>query len=144
MPFYDYTCVCGNIKEKMHGIKEQPEVLCDCGKRMMKAFNAGEVLGHVRGSTPGKAYKESKIRRKKNAELSVKQLERHGGKSRLVPNVAGEETTSWREASLLAADKGLDTTVHKAMAEKEKFTQNSAGIDERRWKKEKEKAKNIA
>ena len=145
MPFYDYNCVCGAIQEAFHGISESPDVLCkECGLKMIKAFNAGEILGHVRGSTPGKAFKESKIRRKRNAELGVKQIERHGGKSKLVPNVAGEETGSWKEASMLAADKGLDTTIHKAMAEKEKFTQNSAGIDERRWKKAKDQAKHVS
>lgn len=145
MPFYDYKCPhCQAAKEVFCGIKDKPEVVCsDCKGIMEKSFTADSVMSHVRGSTPGKAYKESKVRRKRNAELGVKQIERHGGATHLVPNVDGTETGSWREAALLAKDAGKDTAGFKAQAETEKNTQNSRGINEKNWKKAKEIARNV-
>jgi hypothetical protein len=110
---------------------------------MTKVFNKDSVLGHVRGSTIGKALKESKLRRKRNAELGVRQIERYGGQSRLVPNVEGVEVDSWKDAAKLASDSGKDASGYKAQAETEKHTQNSAGVDERKWKKAKEIARNV-
>ena len=145
MPFYNYKCPsCSTTKEVLCGIKDDPEIKCvACSVTMDKVFTADSVMGHVRGSTPGKAYKESKIRRKRHAEMGVKQIERHGGKTRLVPNVNGEETGTWREAALLAKDAGKDTTGFKAQAVTEKDTQNSSGINEKNWKKAKEIARNV-
>lgn len=147
MPFYDFKCSTGEdhgTKEVFCGIKDTPEVACEvCGSAMTKSFTPAAVMGHVRGSTLGKAYKEQKVRRKRNAELGIKQLEKHGGASKLVPNVAGEETSTWKEASMLARDSGKDDTVYKKMAEAEAHAQNSRGIDERKWKKAKEIARNV-
>ena len=142
MPFFDYTCnSCSATVEVARGIKDTSDVICKgCGSIMTKLLRADRVLGHVRGSTIGKAYKESKIRRKKNAELGVKQLERYGGATKLVPNVGGEEVGSWREAALLAKDRGNKTDAYVAQAEAEKFKDNSRGIDERVWRKAKEAA----
>ena len=142
MPLYDYSCTaCQTTREVMRGIKDNSEVICTgCGSSMSRVLRADTVMGHVRGSTIGKAYKESKLRRKKNAELGVKQMERHGGATRLVPNVGGEEVGSWREATLLAKDQGKDTSKYSANAEVETHTNNSRGIDERAWRKAKEVA----
>lgn len=142
MPFYDYSCAsCHTTREVVRSIKDSSEVICtECGVTMHRVLRADTVLGHVRGSTIGKAYKESKLRRKRNAELGVKQMERHGGATKLVPNVGGEEVGSWREAALMAKDLGKNTAGYSANAEAEKHTQNSRGIDERAWKKAKEAA----
>lgn len=41
MPFYDYNCgECGKGKEVRHSIHDIPEILCECGNRMVKVLNA--------------------------------------------------------------------------------------------------------
>jgi hypothetical protein len=126
----------------MHGISATPEVLCaSCGVQLSREFAPTETLGHVRGSTPSKAWKESRVRKKRNAELGVKQIERYGGGSKLVPNVGGVEVDSWKDAALLAKDQGKDVSKFNELAEAEKHQKNSRGIDERKWKKAKEELK---
>lgn len=145
MPIYQYSCPCGSTKDVLHGFAERPAQSCAiCGTAMSKDFAPTEVLGHVRGSTPSKAWKESRVRHKRNAVLGLKQIERYGAGSKLVPNVGGEELGSWKEAALVAKDKGKDTSEFLKLAEKEKFQQNSRGIDERKWKAAKEEVRNKA
>ena len=142
MPIYQYSCPCGVKKDVLHGFSEKPALPCAmCGTTMSKDFAPSEVPGHVRGSTPSKAWKESRVRRKRNAELGLKQIERYGGGSKLVPNVGGEELGSWKDAALVAKDQGKDTSEFLKLAEKEKHQQNSRGIDERKWKAAKDEKK---
>ena len=49
MPSYDYKCPeCGNIVEKLHGMLENPIVLCKtCGKVMTKQIGTGGHLTFV-------------------------------------------------------------------------------------------------
>lgn len=41
MPIYDYLCCdCGTIKEVVHSIKEDPEVLCkECDEQMVRSIS---------------------------------------------------------------------------------------------------------
>jgi putative FmdB family regulatory protein len=139
MPTYQYSCACGVKKDFFHGINEKPALACaSCGEALSRDFTPTETLGHVRGSTPAKAWKESRVRKKRNADLGVKQIERYGAGSKLVPNVGGQEVGSWKDAALLAKDQGKDTSKFLEMAEKEKSCNNSRGLDEKKWKELKE------
>lgn len=92
------------------------------------------------GFTVTKQMKEAQYRRKRNAELGVKQIERYGtnGGASLVPNVGGTEVASWEEARRLAAEQGKSTKAYDRLIEVESRSQNSRKIDEGKWKKAKE------
>ena len=139
MPTYQYTCPeCAVTADVLRGISDKsPENCKQCGKPMTRDFVPGGV-GHVRGSTPAKGYKESRLRVKRNADLGVRQIERHGSGPSIIPNVDGVETGSWAEAAKLAKESGKRTALYNEMAEKEKHRDNSRGLDERKWKKLKE------
>ena len=138
MPTYQFSCKCGSTEEIFRGVLETTPVSCpSCGLAMAKDFTPS-TIGHMRGSTPSKGYKETRVRKKRNAALGVKQMERYGTGAKLIPNVDGEETNTWSEASKLAREKGKDVKQFEKLAEQEKHTQNSRGIDERKWKEAKE------
>jgi putative FmdB family regulatory protein len=40
MPLYDYKCECSLTEEVDHKMTERPEVICACGKRMVKQIGA--------------------------------------------------------------------------------------------------------
>lgn len=142
MPLYQYSCTCGEKKDVLRSFTDTSEQVCLCGLGMTKDF-APSMLGHVRGSTPAKAYKEKRVRAKRNAELGVKQIERYGCGSSLVPNVDGEETGSWSDAAKLAKEGGKDTSQYVALAAVEKNKQNSRNIDEVKWKAAKEHLRQV-
>jgi putative FmdB family regulatory protein len=140
MPLYQYKCSCGESKEVNHAMSGKPEVSCDCGKSMRKSLSGGSG-SYIDGVTVGKYYKEDRLQKKKRAHLAVKQQERYGGENKLVPNVDGEEVGSWDEAQKLAASKGKTTDSYKDLVESEKYSHNSKGMDEKKWKELKEEAK---
>jgi putative FmdB family regulatory protein len=138
MPLYQYSCECGESKDVVRSFSDKSPVECpQCREEMSRDFTPS-AIGHVRGSTPSKAFKESRVRKKRNAELGVKQIERWGSGSKLHPNIDGQEVDSWETAAKIAAERGKDTTKFKELAEAEKHSQNSRGIDERKWKQAKE------
>lgn len=144
MPLYQYRCVNGHTAAKTHGMSENPEILCSECQEPMRRVLSGGTGSFVKATTVGKYQKQERLRRKKSAELEIRQLERYGGKNKLVPNVDGQEVSSWKEAEQLAKDKGLkDSSKFKKYVEREDHSQNSVGVDERRLKALKEKAKNI-
>jgi len=144
MPLYQYRCENGHTAAKTHGMTEDPEFKCGECQEPMRRVLSGGTGSFVKATTVGKYQKQERLRKKKNAQLEIRQLERYGGKNKLVPNVNGQEVSSWKEAEQLAKDNGLkDSTKFKKYVEKEENSQNSAGIDERRLKALKEKAKNI-
>ena len=110
----------------------------------MSRYVTGGAGSFVKGPTVGKYYKEDRLRRKKNAELDVKQFERYGGQNKLVPNVNGEEVGTWQEASKIVKDKGVRSLkkFDKFLTE-EKNSQNSERVNEVRLKRLREKAKNV-
>jgi predicted nucleic acid-binding Zn ribbon protein len=62
--FYDYFCECEAIKEDVvHGMTEEPEILCDiCGKRMKRIVTGGTmtVFKDQHGYTRGTTFSEQK------------------------------------------------------------------------------------
>ena len=142
MPTYTFNCDCGKSKDVFRSMSKKDAVLCDCGKSMNKSFS-GTGSFFVEGSTPSKAWKEKRVRHKKNASLSLKQIEKYGSGPRLTPNVGGVETDNWEDASALAKESGIDTAGYEAQVRAAKNKNNSQGIDESKWKKAKEELKRV-
>jgi predicted nucleic acid-binding Zn ribbon protein len=46
--FYTYFCKCGKEKEVSHSIKEDPEILCECGLKMSRKIFGG-CATHLKG-----------------------------------------------------------------------------------------------
>jgi putative FmdB family regulatory protein len=142
MPTYEYRCEsCSTVREELHSIKVTPEFFCDdCEapkplKRIISNNPGGFV---VKGDSPTKLWKESRLRHKKNADLEVKQIDRYGSGPKLQPNVAGQETESWTDAQKLAKEAGIDTTTYNKHVTDEKSVSSKSNIDDRKWKKAKE------
>ena len=141
MPTYEYLChKCEKVVEIVHSIKESPVITCDdCPDEVMERLISHNIGGFViKGDSPSKVVKETGIRRRKNADLGVRQLERYGSGPKAVPNVGGTETETWSEAVKLAKDKGLKTETYEPMIEKEKKISKVSGMDDTKWKKAKD------
>lgn len=144
MPIYTYKCSCGETKSVIHRVAERPAIACPSCQGLMALFVTGGSGSFVRGMTSGKYFKEDRQRRKKNAELGVRQMERYGGSNKLVPNIDGQEVESWKAAASLAKDKGLgDTSKFQKYLDEESNSQNSAKVNEKKLKVLKDIAKNI-
>lgn len=140
MPTYDYICrKCENTVEIVHSIKEDPVIVCEeCPDQVMERLISHNFGGFViKGESPSKVNKEMGIRRHKNADLGVRQLERYGSGPQIVPNVGGEEVSSWSDAAKLAKDKGLRTETYEPLINKTKVISKSSGMDDSKWKKAK-------
>lgn len=143
MPIYKYRCDCGKELSKMHGMSEDPEVKCECGADMRKIVTGGSG-SFMKATTVGKYQKEERYRKKQRAKREIRQYERYGKLGNLVPNVAGQEVSSWKEAEALAKDRGVkDTSSFEPLKRKEENSKNSQGLDEQRIKKLKDKARQI-
>lgn len=144
MPVYTYRCDCGKTQDIMRKVSDTSEVICSECSSIMHRYATGGSGSFVRGTTVGKYYKEDRLRKKKNAELDVKQFERYGGQNKLVPNVNGEEVGTWKEASQIAANAGVQKlNKFGKYIDEEKNSQNSERLNEKRLKALREKAKNI-
>ncbi|MBD3262606.1 MAG: hypothetical protein GF334_13215 [Candidatus Altiarchaeales archaeon] len=145
MPTYDYSCpACGHTEEKFHSIKVDPIFACPvCEKNdshvVMQRLISASIGGFVLGSTPSMAWKEKRLREKKNASLELKQLERYGSGQSLKPNVGGMEVDSWSDAAKVAREAGMSSDSYQPHIEKEKHTSKESGIDDRKWKQAKDK-----
>jgi putative FmdB family regulatory protein len=142
MPTYEYRCTsCNTVREEIHSIKATPEFFCNgCEgikplSRMISSNPGGFV---VKGDSPTKLWKETRLRRKKNADLDVKQIERYGSGPKLQPNVAGQETETWTDAQKLAKDAGIDTSTYNNHVSDEKNISSKSNVDDRKWNKAKE------
>jgi putative FmdB family regulatory protein len=137
---YDYKCTkCGNIEEQYHGMNETPEFKClECGSPSERIFTINRTGFIIRGEAPSKVVKEQGYRRKHNADLGVRQVERYGSGPVAIPNVKGQEVGSWSEAARLAKSEGLNSDSYKPMIEKEKTISKTSNIDDKVWKAAKE------
>lgn len=145
MPTYEYRCnSCGKVQEEVHSIKASPDISCQrCGTEPMERLISLNVSGFITGDTEAKLWKEKRHRKKKNADLDVRQIERYGtGGPRLTPNVDGQQVGSWSEAKKLAKDKGKNTSGYDSYIHNEKTTSKISGINDLSYKKAKEKRDN--
>lgn len=144
MPLYKYRCACGKEYSKIHAMSDSPEYQCKVCGGVLRKIVVGGSGAYIKAITIGKYQKEERVRKKRRAEMSVRQYERYGGKNKLIPNIEGKELGSWKEAEEIAKQKGLkDTSKFAKYKDEEEHSKNSAGIDERRLKDLKEKAKQI-
>jgi putative FmdB family regulatory protein len=141
MPTYEYRCnSCGKIQEEIHSIKTNPEIACqNCEEKPMERLISLNISGFITGDTEAKLWKEKRHRKKKNADLDIRQIERYGTGPRLTPNVGGQEVGSWSEAKKLAKDKGKNTSSYDKYIRNEKSTSKISGINDRAYKSAKEK-----
>ena len=122
MPTYDYGCSsCGTIVEKIHRISESPEVICPQCKTVMERRITTSPYFSIRGGSPTIAWKEKRLRMKKQDELKKKQQDRYGHlMPKVVPNIAGVRQESWSDCQKLAKECGLNSDSYAPMVEKEK------------------------
>jgi len=145
MPTYDYRCPdCGTVQEVIHSIKKDPIVECPkcvedgTSVQMSRVITGG--AGFNLGSTETMGWREKRLRVKKNASLSLKQMERYGTEGTpLVPNVDGQATETWSEAAKIAGSKGKDTLSYAKKVAEEKHTSKESGVNDKAWKAAKDK-----
>lgn len=145
MPRYTYGCTkCGLEKSVRHKMSETPQLSCESCKHTLTKKVVLSAGGYTKSMTPAKAFKEEKYRRKKNADLEVRQLERYGSGGTLVPNLGGEEFESWKEAKKFAESNGSkDTSSMDKYIREESETNNSRRLNEVKLKELKEKRRQI-
>ena len=143
MPTYTYACKCSHSLDLVHSMLEKPVVVCPCCSSNMSRQITGGSGSYFKGMSGSKAYREKRYQKKRQAEIKVRQLEKYGGQNKLIPNVNGQETASWKEAAQLAKDCGANTSTYEKLKRVEDASKNSAGIDETRYTKLKEVSRNI-
>ena len=119
MPAYDYKCnSCGEVKEYVHSMLENPDYKCDCGSGMERLFTPNTSGFIFRGGTDTINWKEKRHHLKVSEKLALKQKEKVGPKLR--PNIAGVEVDSWSDAQKMAKEAGLNHESYTPLVEKEK------------------------
>jgi putative FmdB family regulatory protein len=127
MTRYDYFCdKCGITEEHMHGMTENPEILCpDCGSKMERLISLSAGGFTIKGGTSSIHSREKENRRKRSEEMGRRQREKYGNSvARVKPNIAGIETGTWENAHTIAKeikkDTGIFPETYAPLAAKEK------------------------
>lgn len=125
MPTYSYECRnCSLQFEKMVPLSEYkaPQACDSCGSSDTQKILTAVGLNFSGDNWTSKNLRVQKQMREKNKRLAIKErdFKHDGGVPRLVPNVSGEQTSSWSDAAKLARSKGKDTTGYDKLARKEK------------------------
>ena len=126
MPTYSVLCSeCGHIEDKKmtfsdyDRIKEGLLLLecpqCTCGMELN--FDPGAVTFVLKDGPSGgwasKAVKENTYRAKHRLDVEKKERD-HVFKNKLIPNITGQETGTWREAQAAAGAEGKDTSTYNS------------------------------
>ena len=125
MPTYTYKCeACEHPFEKVLPMSryKEPQDCPECGEGPAKKTVSGGVGFILKGD--GWAGKNNRINgqmRKNRQRAGARQnaMVKDAPGVSLVPNVGGERTENWSEASKLAASKGKDTSGYDAKARTE-------------------------
>lgn len=125
MPTYAYQCeACDIAFEKVLPISkyDEPQECPDCGQGPAKKLVTAPNFILRGDGWAGKNNRIANQMRRKNQRLASKEREikNDAPSVRLAPNVGGERTESWSDASKLAASKGKDTSGYDRLAAKEK------------------------
>ena len=98
-----------------------------CQGRVVLEFNPGEVNFVLKDGESGgwtsKANKENKYRVGRRAVMERRQRD-HAPNPKLIPNFAGDQASSWREAKSMAFEKAYEETRDASAA-----TQSAATYD---------------
>lgn len=125
MPLYTYHCeLCDKEFDDSAKLAEykDPRPCPQCGTvspRVLTAFPGFVLKGD---DWPGKNLRIRGQMERKNQRLASKEREMKGDGMvpSLAPNVDGERTDTWAEATKLAASRGKDTSGYETYARKEK------------------------
>lgn len=125
MPVYTYHCEqCHEDFDDSAPLAEYKDPRPCPACTLMSPRTLGDFPGFVlRGDDfPGKNNRIRGQKARRNQHLASKEREMKGDGMvpSLVPNVGGERTDSWAEASRLAASRGKDTSGYDTYARKEK------------------------
>lgn len=127
MPTYPYECQsCGQPFELQMRMSEyDSKTIRPCPECASEDTARIFTVPYVNFSGDGWATKNNRIAgqmRRKNARLAAREREMKGDGTmpKLVPNVGGERTESWRDAAKLAKDRGKDSSGYERLARKEK------------------------
>jgi putative FmdB family regulatory protein len=125
MPLYSYHCEQCDVEfDEMGKLAEHraPQPCPTCGTSSERAL--GEFPGFilVGDGWPGKNNRIRSQMAHKNKRLESKEREQKGDGMvpSLTPNVGGEQTSTWSEATKLARSQGRDTSGYEKYARKEK------------------------
>jgi predicted nucleic acid-binding Zn ribbon protein len=99
---YTYKCpTCLTEKTESVSIEGRDTILIQCSAcnmRMERVFNLGKVNVSMRGwGWTGQDYKEKRKREQHSVDMAIKQNDRYGSGSKLVPNYNGKEADSWEQ-----------------------------------------------
>ncbi|OHD23341.1 MAG: hypothetical protein A2Y38_10365 [Spirochaetes bacterium GWB1_59_5] len=125
MPEYTWRCSTCDIRfTKQLPLSQHSDPQdCPCCNRPVEQVVAEGITGVLRGDAwPGKAQKLKMQMADRRARVGRREAEwkREGAPGgKLVPNVGGELTDSWQEASKLAASQGKDKSGYEKQARKE-------------------------
>lgn len=120
MPTYDYHCSkCEKTEEHIHGMLEQPEILCSsCNTVMQKVIGVSQFS--IKGGTEASHWKEKRYRLQRSEEMSKRQRARYGDQMKAAPNVMGHRTDTWSDAQKLAKECNIPTDSYEPWVAKEK------------------------
>jgi len=109
------------IKEVIHSMKEEPEIICNqCGNKMARQISNSIGGFVIKGGTPTTHWKEKRNRMKAREALAVKEEAKRQSLPGIKPNIAGVETGSWSDAQKLAKESGLNAASYQPFVDKEK------------------------
>lgn len=102
---YDFSCSkCKHVQEGECRVAERTSHTLTCAKCGGKCkYIFTPTVAHVifkdgpSGSWPSKGERFKNFRRKKHEEMGKRQRDRYGEAPKLVPNIGGVQTESWRE-----------------------------------------------
>lgn len=122
MPTYEYECPkCGEEFERRLSIEDETPQICDkCGEVAKKIISMPSFI--LKGDDwPSKVNRIGGQMREKNRRLASRQDEkkRDAPVAKLIPNVEGERTETWKDAQKLAAEKGKDASTYEPMITQE-------------------------
>jgi hypothetical protein len=99
-----------------------------CEKKVSLVFNPGDVKFVLKDGESGgwasKAVKENAYRAKRHKHMGKVQ-DAHAPKTRLLPNFAGDQTDTWKEARAMAFDTAYQETKDLSAAKEASSTYDS-------------------
>jgi len=124
MPTYEFVCrTCEEAFEESMSISEysaQKEFPCpECGSVDTYRGVSETSFILVGDGWPGKDIKCKDQMTARNNRAGRKMKEHVAPAQKMVPNVNGEQTSSWSDAKKLAKSQGKDTTSYDPMVQKE-------------------------
>lgn len=120
MPTYEYQCDhCEHEFEKVLSMSrfDEPQQCPECGEgRARKLVSAVGVIFKGDGWTSKNDRIATQMAKKRRGLEKKAAEQKQDAGIKLVPNVEGEQTSTWADASKLARSKGKDTSGYDSRA----------------------------